>query len=493
MLDLFQSAAKAKLAAVAGAHAIIEFTPDGRIVDANAAFLDTMGYRLDEIRGRHHSLFLAPGSAETEEYRRFWAELRAGEHKTAEFRRIAKGGRDVWIQGSYCPVRSRSGAVTGIIKIATDITERTLRAADYAGQVAAIGRSQAVIEFTLAGEVITANENFLHALGYSLAEIQGKHHRLFVAAEDVAAPGYAVFWETLRAGRFQSGEFRRLGKGGREVWIEATYNPILDPDGRPWKIVKYAMDVTAKVQERMRRTELGQVVDAQLRAVVEAVSTTSAQTEGAVANAQATSSSVQAVAAAAEELASSVAEITRQVMDASRATSGAKAEADAAQQTVTALVTAADRISAVAGLIADIAGQTNLLSLNATIEAARAGEAGKGFAVVAGEVKGLASQTAKATEEIASQLRQMQAAVDGAVRAISSIGAAIQQVEAVSTAIAGAVEEQSAVTRDVSRNMQAAAGAVEDVRTGLGRISALAREVAGKTHEAAETSRAMAT
>jgi methyl-accepting chemotaxis protein len=492
MLDLLNPSCKAKLAAIRAAHAMIEFDPGGIVLDANDGFLSTMGYRLDEIVGHHHRLFLDRGAADTAEYQRFWDDLRAGHHQTAEFRRLAKGGREVWIQASYCPVHSARGGVTSVIKIATDITARILRASDHAGQVAAISRSQAVIEFSLDGEVLDANENFLRALGYTLDEIRGRHHRMFVAPEEAAGPGYAGFWAALSVGEFQSGEFRRIAAGGRDVWIEATYNPILGPGGRPWKVVKYAIDVTAKVQERLRRAELGRTVEAQLGAAVVAVEATTAQAAGAAEGAQATSASVQAVAAAAEELAASVAEITRQVVDASQATCGAKSEADAAADTVAALVAAAERIGTVAQLIANIAGQTNLLSLNATIEAARAGAAGKGFAVVASEVKGLASQTAKATEEIGGQIRQMQEAVDAAVRAIGSIASAIERVEAVSTAIAGAVEEQSAVTREVSRNMQSAAGAVEDVTVGLAKISQLARDVATKTQEAAATSRSMA-
>ncbi|WP_421993497.1 methyl-accepting chemotaxis protein [Roseococcus sp.] len=486
------SGAQARLDAVHTSHAVIEFAPDGTILDANPLFLAALGYALEEVRGRKHAMFLEPGMAEREEYRRFWDTLRAGKHQTDEFRRLRKDGRAIWIQASYCPVFGRGGAVTGVIKFATDITERRLRAADHAGQVAAIATSQAVIEFDLGGTILDANANFLGALGYAMDEIKGRHHRLFVDPAEAALPAYAAFWAALARGEYQAAEYRRIGKGGREVWIQASYNPILGPDGKPWKVVKYATDITAQVNERLRRAELGRSVDAELVVVANAVAATNGQASGAVEASRETSMSVQAVAAGAEELAASVGEIGRRIMDASRSTSAATQQAERATAIVGELVNAAKRINQVIGLITEIAGQTNLLALNATIEAARAGEAGKGFAVVASEVKGLASQTAKATEEIAGQVGQVQAAVEGAVQAIDSIARAIAEIDVITTGIAAAVEQQATVTREMSASMQSAAAGVESANRTLEEIALAATDAEARTRQAAEASRALA-
>jgi len=489
---LLQSGARAFLDAVYASHAVIEFELDGTILTANPAFLALTGYTLDEVRGRHHSLFLEAGARETEAYRRFWDDLRAGKHHAAEFRRLGKGDRELWLQASYFPVLGRGGTPMRVVKFATDITERRLRAADHAGQVAAINRSQAVISFALDGTVLDANDNFLSALGYARDEIIGRHHRIFVDPAEIATPAYAAFWAALGRGEYQAAEYRRIGKGGREVWIQATYNPILDAAGRPFKVVKYATDITAQVRARMERAELGRSVDAELTLVAGAVTQTTAAARGAVDASRESLTNVQAVAAAAEELAASVSEITRQVGEATRATAGAREETERATGLVTELVEVAGQIQHVVGLISTIAGQTNLLALNATIEAARAGEAGKGFAVVASEVKGLANQTAKATEDITSQVARVQSAVQNAVRAISSISNAVGALDGITTAIAAAVEEQSAVTRDVSFNMQTAAEAVDRVGHSLEEIATAAASAETKTAAVAAISRQLA-
>ncbi len=483
----------ATLASIYAAHAIIEFSPDGTVLDANPAFLGVMGYALDEIRGRHHRMFLDAVSAEKPEYGRFWDELRAGRHKTAEFLRFAKGGRIVWIQAAYCPVLGRSGRVVRIVKIASDITERALQAAKQDGLVAAINRSQAVISFRLDGVIVSANENFLVALGYRAEEVVGQHHRMFVDPAEACGTGYQELWARLNRGEFVGGEFRRIGKGGQEVFIQATYNSILDPaNGQPLTIVKYATDITAQVQGRERRAALGRDLGRDLGKVAEAAQDASQRAAGAVEASQMMAAEVQSVAAAAEELATSVAEISRQIADASGGTTNAKEETETATQLVTGLLTAAERIGTVVRLINEIAGQTNLLALNATIEAARAGEAGKGFAVVASEVKTLATQTAKATEEIGGHVQQVQGAVDGVARAIEGIAASVAQISSVTNAIASAVEEQSAVTRNISSSMQSAAVGVERVNRSLDDISAAARQASDLTARVADLSRDLA-
>ncbi|WP_337269625.1 methyl-accepting chemotaxis protein [Oryzifoliimicrobium ureilyticus] len=244
-LELLQNS----LSAIKNSNAVIEFAADGTILSANGAFLKLMEFNLDEIEGKHHSIFLSKEDASSSNYQKFWEDLRSGVHKSAEFKRIAKTGREVWLQASYSPVVDRSGHCVRVIKIASDVTQARLMNADHSGQIAAIGRSQAVIEFSMDGIILDANENFLSVMGYSAAEVIGRHHRIFVTPEDASHPDYEKFWNTLRSGQHEVREYKRLAKGGREVWIQASYNPIRDLNGKPVKVVKYATDVTkAKLQ-----------------------------------------------------------------------------------------------------------------------------------------------------------------------------------------------------------------------------------------------------
>ena len=241
-----QLQARELAAALQRAQAVIEFEPDGTIITANENFLELMGYALDEIKGQHHRMFAEPAFAASPAYTEFWDGLLRGEAQSAQYKRIAKGGREVWIEGSYNPIPGPDGKPKKIVKFAIDITEQKLRNTDYEGQIAAIGKSQAVIAFTPEGEILTANDNFLNALGYTLAEIKGKHHSMFVEPAYASSADYTAFWETLGRGEYQAAEYKRIGKNGREVWIQASYNPIVDEAGRVLKVVKYATDVTAR-------------------------------------------------------------------------------------------------------------------------------------------------------------------------------------------------------------------------------------------------------
>ncbi|TQV80077.1 PAS domain S-box protein [Exilibacterium tricleocarpae] len=235
---------KAELEAIGKSQGVIEFNMDGTIITANDNFLNAMGYRLDEIQGRHHSLFVEPQYKNSSEYKAFWAKLNRGEYDSHEYKRRGKGGKEVWIQASYNPILDLNGRPFKVVKYATDVTEQKLQSADFAGQIKAIDMSQAVIEFNMDGTIITANENFLNAMGYRLDEVQGRHHSLFVEPRYRDSAEYRQFWAKLNRGEYDVHEYKRLGKGGKEVWIRASYNPILDLNGRPFKVVKYATDVT---------------------------------------------------------------------------------------------------------------------------------------------------------------------------------------------------------------------------------------------------------
>jgi methyl-accepting chemotaxis protein len=481
-----------KIDAIDRSQAVIEFEMDGTIVTANANFLNALGYRLEEIQGKHHSLFVDPAEREGQEYRQFWEALRRGEFQAGEFMRVAKAGATVWIQASYTPLLNRNGKPFKVVKFATDITAQKQRASDYEGQIRAIHKSQAVIEFNLDGTIITANDNFLATLGYRLDEIQGKHHGMFVDPDDRNSVAYRDFWNSLRRGEYQAAEYKRLGKGGKAVWIQASYNPIYGADGKIAKVVKFATDITGQVEDRLRREELQKTIDIDLGRITESAAATSERVTSAAGASTQTSSNMQAVASGAEELAASVSEISRQASDALNISLQAVDQANETNTIVSGLAAAAQKIGDVVKLINSIADQTNLLALNATIEAARAGDAGRGFAVVASEVKSLATQTAKATDEISAQIAEVQTTTATAVNVIEAITQTISRVNEISAAIAASVEEQASVTQSISSNMQVAAKGVADINVNMTEIASATRSVDEATRKVKDASRALA-
>ncbi|WP_456618394.1 MULTISPECIES: methyl-accepting chemotaxis protein [unclassified Bradyrhizobium] len=414
-----------KVSAISRAQAVIEFKLDGTIVTANENFCKTLGYSLAEIEGKHHSLFVAQAERDGGAYREFWAKLNRGEYQAGEFKRIGKGGGEVWILASYNPLLDESGKPFGVAKFATDITAEKLKNADLAGQIAAIDKAQAVIEFNMDGTIITANANFLATLGYSLAEIKGHHHSMFVEPAERDGAAYREFWAALNRGQYQAAEYKRIGKGGKEVYIQASYNPILDLNGKPFKVVKYATDTTRQVLVRMGNERV--------RGMMESV------------------------AAGSEELNASVREISEAMTKSRETALSAVDQVAAADAQAQRLTEAAQAMSGIVEMINSITGQINLLALNATIESARAGEAGRGFAVVASEVKSLANQAKQATDKIGQEIGSLNGISGDVVSALGSIKQAINNVSEYVTSTAAAVEEQSTVTNEMSTSMQRAA------------------------------------
>jgi methyl-accepting chemotaxis protein len=480
-----------QIAAIAKSQAVIEFEMDGTVITANDNFLRAMGYTLDEIKGRHHSIFVDEAGRNSSEYRDFWARLNRGEYQAGEYKRLGKGGRDVWIQATYNPILDKHGKPFKVVKYATDVTTAKLKNADYLGQIAAISKAQAVIEFTLDGMIQTANENFLNLMGYRLDEVQNRHHRMFVEPAHAVSHEYQQIWSDLAAGRIHSGRFRRLAKGGKEVWIQGSYFPILDLNGRPHKVVKYATDVTSIRQVEVSVEDTARTLATAARELTSVsqqmaanAEETAVQANVASAAAVQVSSNVTTVATGAEEMGASIKEIAKNANEAAKVATSAVKVADRATATVAKLGESSAEIGNVIKVITSIAQQTNLLALNATIEAARAGEAGKGFAVVANEVKELAKQTAKATEDISRKIEAIQGDTKGAVEAIGQIGKIINQINDIQNTIATAVEEQTATTGEISRNVAEAAKGSNEIAQNVSGVAQAARST---TEGASET------
>lgn len=498
------------LGAIDSSFAYVEFDVDGKLVTANKLFQETLGYQLDEIVGKHHRTFVDRAYAASSDYAAFWSDLREGITKSDVFKRITKDGRDIWIQAVYAPVKDEKGTVVKIVKIATDVTDQRLASTNSQRQIEEINRTQAVIEFTSDGKILSANENFLNTVGYSIEELRGRHHSMFVDPVYRESEAYRNFWLDLAAGRFQTAEYKRFGKGGKEVWIQATYNPVLDIYGKTCKVVKFATDISARKQAEARLAKTMEIVARNAQALASASEQlsgtaqhlssnseeTAAQSNVVASASEQVSRNVATVATSAEEMSASVREIASSANEAARIASRAVVVAGETNATVQKLGSSSLDIGKVIKVITSIAQQTNLLALNATIEAARAGDAGKGFAVVANEVKELAKQTAAATEDIGQKIEAIQMDTKGAVSAIAEISNVINQISEIQNTIASAVEEQSVTTNEISRNASEAAQGSAEISKNISSVSLAAQnttEGAVNTLQAAQQLKDLAT
>ncbi len=519
-----------QIAAMSKSQAVIEFTLDGKIVQANPNFLAAVGYSLEEIKGQHHSMFVDPDYRQSVEYRQFWEKLGRGEFESAQYRRFGKGGKEIWIQASYNPMFDRSGKVAGVVKFATDITADKLRNSDFEGQIAAIRKAQAVIEFKLDGTIVTANENFCKAVGYELREVQGQHHGMFVDPVFRQSPDYRMFWEKLGRGEFDAGQYKRVGKGGREIWIQASYNPIMDASGKPFKVVKFASDITAmrmaveqtkeaveaaKNKDLTRRIPMqdktgelevlcggvnelldivsdvmGEIKSAS-REVASAAAEISSATTDLSQRTEEQAASLEETSSSMEEIAATVKKNAENAKHANELTRGTREVADRGGEVVAQAVSAMARIeessrkiSDIISVIDEIARQTNLLALNAAVEAARAGEAGCGFAVVASEVRSLAQRSSQAAKDIKDLIMNSSNQVQDGVQLVNRAGTSLKE-------ILESIKQVADIVADIATASSEQAGGIEQVNKALTQMDEVTQQNSAMVEENAATARTL--
>ena len=434
-----------QLAAIHKSQAVIEFDLQGHVLAANQNFLDTMGYEEGEVIGQHHRMFVDHQMSESPEYAAFWQRLGNGIHDAGRYRRIAKDGRDVWLQASYNPIFDRHGRPFKVVKYATDITEQQRRNADAEGQLAAISKVQAIIEFDLDGTILHANRLFLQAMGYTLDEVVGRHHSMFVQPHERQSAEYAQFWRKLGSGQHDAGQYLRIGKHGRQVWIEASYNPILDADGRPFKVVKYARDITRRF--------------------------TAAQTLG---------EAMQGLSESAEH-AGQANELARQ---ACRVAEQGGRTVHEVMGTMESISASSRKINDIIGVMDGIAFQTNILALNAAVEAARAGEQGRGFAVVASEVRTLAQRSAAAAKEIRQLIGASVERVEDGARLVGDAGTTMEGIVQSVQRVADTIGEITAASSEQSAG-------VAQVNQAVGQLDQMTQQNAALVEQSAAAAQSL--
>ena len=526
-----------QLAAIGKSQAVIEFDLKGTIIHANENFLRTLGYTLDEVRGQHHRLFVDPTEAVGPEYRAFWEKLGRGEYDAGQYKRVGKGGRDIWIQASYNPIFDMNGKPFKVVKYATDITAAKLKAADYEGQLSAIGKAQAIIEFKLDGTILDANENFLNTVGYRLDEIKGRHHSMFVERAQRDSTEYRLFWEKLGRGEYDSGQYRRVGKDGREIYIQASYNPILDLNGKPFKVVKYATNVGEQVRAAqqleiaVRQTQeavgaardgdlsrripmegkdgsiadlcggVNDVLDTmaavvgQIKTASEAINTAareiaagnadlSARTESQAASLEETASSMEELTSTVKQNAENAKQANQLAIGASDiAVKGGKVVSEVVH-TMSAIHESSKKIVDIISVIDGIAFQTNILALNAAVEAARAGEQGRGFAVVAAEVRSLAQRSAGAAKEIKGLISDSVEKVGNGSKLVEQAGKTMDE-------IVGSVKRVTDIMAEITAASQEQSQGIEQVNQTITQMDEVTQQNAALVEEATASARSL--
>ncbi|MFS2225979.1 methyl-accepting chemotaxis protein [Pantoea sp. B65] len=408
--QFLENSCKNELDAIINNTAVIYFSPEGVVLHANDLFLSAIGYSLNEIVGKHHKIFCSEKQTQTSEYSGFWQALSSGNSKSGTFTRYNKNGDKIYLEASYFPVVNKKGKITKVMKVAKDITtiKEILNGKDAI--LSALDKSLAVIEFSPNGVIINANKNFLNVVGYQLSDITGKHHKIF--CDDAFSKLSSAFWSELAKGQFKSGRFKRIGKQGNELWLEATYNPIIDEEGKVIKVIKFATYITDRI--KMAQDVVDMAAD---------ISTT-------------TSEITDKAKVVLNEAVDTSHNIANQIME----TSGLGQE----------LILQSKNINEIVNLIKRIADQTNILALNAAIEAARAGEAGRGFAVVAEEVRKLAAITGNSTEKISEVVRQNTLLIESIHSQLSSVTRiALHGKASVSEVAAGLSDIESGIKRFV--------------------------------------------